>query len=123
MQLERTQKELFGKIHEDMLDKLADQEAPQVNVELTEESITKEMEQEVPMLLSPHLAARFSYLCLEILILIFIQIKKEKHQIKWANLFVVAFERLEESSSNYVLVGLSKSVSLSIDFNESWLRS
>lgn len=71
---------MFGKIHEDMLDKLANQEAPQVNAELTEESITKEMEQELPVLLSPHLAARFSYLCLEILI--FIQIKKERHQIK-----------------------------------------
>lgn len=63
-----------------MLDKLANQEAPEVNFELTEESITKEMEQELPMLLNPDLAARFSYLLLGILI--FIQIKKERHQIK-----------------------------------------
>lgn len=36
-----------------------------------------------------------------------------------SNFFVVAFECSEESNSNYVLVGLSKSVSLSVDFIES----
>ena len=44
LQLERIQKELNGKICEDMLDQLANREAPQVTFELTEESITKETE-------------------------------------------------------------------------------